>query len=60
MYIFLFLLNIMYLDFTTFSDNLLILRHLIISSSFINVSRFWSYMLSLNEISVLDRVVSSV
>ena len=52
----------MYLDFTTFSDNLLILIHSLIlrSSSFINVSRFWSCMLSLNVFSVLDRVVSSV
>ena len=48
----------MYLDFTTFTDNLLILSHLR-RYSFINVSRFWSCMLSLNVFSVLDRVESS-
>ena len=51
----------MYLDFTAFSDILLLLSHSLLfrSSSLINVSRFWSYMLSVNVFSVLDIVVSS-
>ena len=51
----------MYLHFTTFSDNLLILSHSLILRSFPFTKdyKFWSCMLSLNMFSVLDRVVSS-